>query len=71
MAFMGTVVTYGRGSMLVTQTGMATELGAIASMIQSVKPIQTPLQLRMSQLGRWLASLESACCVVGISSSCF
>ena len=55
MAFMGTTVVYGRGSMLVTQTGMATELGAIATMIQNVKPIHTPLQLRMSQLGRWLA----------------
>lgn len=55
MAYMGTVVTYGRGSMLVTNTGMGTQLGHIASMIQSVEQESTPLQRRLEQLGKGLA----------------
>ncbi|MCS7261439.1 MAG: HAD-IC family P-type ATPase, partial [Anaerolineae bacterium] len=55
MVYMGTVVTYGRGMMIATETGMRTELGRIADMIQTVKQEQTPLQRRMDQLGRGLA----------------
>ncbi len=55
MVYMGTVVTYGRGTMIATETGMHTELGRIADMIQAVKQEQTPLQRRMDQLGRGLA----------------
>lgn len=55
LAYMGTIVTYGRGSMLVTETGMATQLGHIANMLQSVEQEQTPLQRRLEQLGRGLA----------------
>ena len=55
MAFMGTVVTYGRGQGVVANTGMNTELGAIAAMIQTVESEPTPLQRRMDQLGRGLA----------------
>lgn len=53
--FMGTVVTYGRGTAVITETGMQTELGKIAEMIQSVGQEQTPLQRRLSQLGKTLA----------------
>jgi Ca2+-transporting ATPase len=55
MVFMGTVVTYGRGAALVVRTGMRTELGKIADMIQSVGQEPTPLQKRLEQLGRGLA----------------
>jgi len=55
MVYMGTVVTYGRGVAVVVATGMGTELGHIAEMIQSVEREPTPLQRRLEQLGRGLA----------------
>ncbi|MFQ6057709.1 MAG: cation-translocating P-type ATPase [Anaerolineae bacterium] len=64
MAFMGTAVTYGRGVMVVTATGMHTELGRIADMIQTVEAERTPLQRRLEQLGRGLAA--AALIVVGV-----
>ncbi len=54
LAFMGTTVTYGRGAGIVVETGMQTEIGLIAEMIQSYEEEQTPLQRRLDQLGRWL-----------------
>ncbi|MCQ3938912.1 MAG: ATPase [Chloroflexi bacterium] len=55
MAYMGTVITQGRGLALVVATGMNTELGKIADMIQQVKQEQTPLQRRLDALGKSLA----------------
>ncbi len=55
MVYMGTVVTYGRGVVVIVETGMQTELGNIAEMIQSVEREPTPLQRRLEQLGRGLA----------------
>ncbi len=55
MAFMGTMISYGHGRALVVETGMRTELGRIATMIQSVEREPTPLQQRLDHLGRRLA----------------
>ena len=55
MAYMGTVITYGRGVAVITESGMNTELGRIAGMIQTVEREPTPLQRRLEQLGRGLA----------------
>jgi Ca2+-transporting ATPase len=57
MLFMGTVITYGRGTAVVTQTGMNTELGKIADLIQEVKQERTPLQRRLDQLSKILAGI--------------
>ncbi len=60
MAYLGTVVTRGRGNGVVVHTGMATEMGQIAGMIQEVGQEATPLQRRLTHLGRWLVS----CCLL-------
>ena len=54
-AFMGTVVSYGRGRGVVTSTGMNTQLGLIATMLQSVEAEETPLQRRLDDLGKSLS----------------
>ncbi len=54
MVFQGTEVVQGRGTVLVTNTGMQTELGKIATMLQSVEAEPTPLQQRMDQLSQVL-----------------
>jgi Ca2+-transporting ATPase len=64
MVYMGTVIASGRGRGIVTETGMRTELGRIASMIQTVEREPTPLQRRLSRLGRVLA--VAAVILVGI-----
>jgi Ca2+-transporting ATPase len=54
-AFMGTTVSYGRGRGVVTSTGMNTQLGLIAEMLQSVEAEETPLQKRLDELGKTLS----------------
>ena len=56
MAYMGTFVTAGRGQAVVTETGMRSELGRIATLIQTVIREPTPLQRRLDQLGKGLAA---------------
>jgi Ca2+-transporting ATPase len=54
-AFLGTLVSYGRGRGVVVSTGMRTQLGLIASMLQNVEVEETPLQRRLDQLARSLS----------------
>ncbi len=63
-AFMGTLVTYGRGKAVVTSTGMNTQLGLIASMLQTVEEEQTPLMKRLDQLGKTLGIGAIVVCVL-------
>lgn len=58
MLFLGTVVTVGKGRALVVATGLRTELGRIAAMMQATKPEATPLQRRLEQLGHVLLYLS-------------
>jgi len=53
-AFMGTLASYGRGTGVVVSTGMKTQIGLIATMIQGVETEETPLQKRLDQLGKTL-----------------
>jgi Ca2+-transporting ATPase len=55
-AYMGTLRTYGRGRGMVVATGMRTQMGRIAEMIQCYEQEPTPLQLKLDQLGRWLGT---------------
>ena len=66
MLYMGTSVTYGRGSAVVVETGMKTQLGRIAELIQSVTSEKTPLQRRMDELGRVLIRAAIVVMIVAI-----
>jgi len=60
MLYMGTSVAYGRGTALVVETGMKTELGRIADLLQSVGQETTPLQKRLDHMGKILAFIAIA-----------
>ncbi|MBN2303688.1 MAG: HAD-IC family P-type ATPase, partial [Anaerolineae bacterium] len=67
MAYMGTTTTYGRGRAVIVSTGMNTEIGKIADMIQSTEEEETPLQRRLDQLGRTLSvGALIICLMVGV-----
>ncbi|HLA97460.1 MAG TPA: cation-translocating P-type ATPase [Anaerolineales bacterium] len=63
-AFMGTLVNYGRGRGIVTATGMHTQIGMIAEMLQSVQQEPTPLQRRLDQLGKTLGWAALSICAL-------
>ncbi len=68
MAYMGTVITRGRGQGVVVATAMDTEMGQIAGMIQAVAEEETPLQKRLEQLGRYLVVLCLLICAVVVAT---
>ena len=69
--FSGTVVTAGRAKAVVIATGMHTEIGKIAEMIEEVKPESTPLQKKMDLLGKWIAKIVIVVAVVIFTVSMF
>ncbi len=60
----GTVITNGKGHAVVIATGMRTEIGKIAHMIQEAKPEPTPLQKKLKQLAKWLGILTVVVCFI-------
>lgn len=64
MAFMGTMVARGTGRAIVVETGMSTEMGHIAHLIQSTKSQETPLQTKLAQLGKILIFIALALTVL-------
>jgi len=64
MVYMGTAVIDGRGSAIVTATGMTTEFGKIAGLLQEVKAERTPLEINLDRTGKWIAIGALALCFV-------
>jgi Ca2+-transporting ATPase len=63
MAFTGTVVVYGRGKAVATSTGMNTEFGKIAKMVQITTEEQTPLEKRTQSIGKLIGLLSVGICL--------
>lgn len=71
MLFMGTTLTMGRGKAIVTQTGMATEMGKIAHMIQTVESDETPLKKRLNKIGKELVLISLVICLLIIGAGLY
>ena len=73
MVFSGCSVTYGTATAVVTATGMDTEMGKIANLLDSEDESQTPLQKKLAQLGKYLGVMALVACaiifVVGVSNN--
>lgn len=63
MLFSSSLVTYGRGKGIVVETGMTTEVGKIAGMINNTEKQETPLQQKLNKLGKTLGIVALAICV--------
>ena len=70
MLYSGSTVVYGRGTGVVTATGMDTEMGKIAGALRLAEKEQTPLQKRMAELSAFLTKLVIGICVVVFAVSC-
>ena len=64
MVFSGCSITYGTATAVVTATGMNTEMGKIANLLEGEGDTQTPLQKKLAQLGKYLGILALAACVI-------
>lgn len=64
MIFTGCSVSYGRGKAVVTDTGMNTQMGKIAKLLDSSSDTQTPLQLKLARLGKYLGIFAIGICLV-------
>ena len=64
MLYMGSTIVYGRGTAVVTGTGMHTEMGKIAGALNAAKDEKTPLQEKLTQLSRYLTWLVLGICVI-------
>jgi len=64
LAFKGSLVTRGRGKGVVVATGLETEIGRIAKLLQGEVGVKTPLQVRLTRFGRYLALAILAICVI-------
>jgi P-type Ca2+ transporter type 2C len=71
MAYAGTAVTYGRGRAVVVATGMATEFGKIARMLEGVETAKTPLQQNLDRVGKSLARAAFVVVVVIVGLGLF
>ena len=64
MIFSGTVVTYGRGAAIVTETGIKSQIGRIATILSEIEVAETPLQRKMTKVGFQLGILIIAVCIL-------
>ena len=64
MVYSGCSLTYGRGKAVVTGTGMNTEMGKIANLLDQAEETQTPLQMKLATLGKYLGILAIGICII-------
>jgi Ca2+-transporting ATPase len=64
MVFAGTIIAFGRAKAVVVTTGMQTEFGKIAQMVQTAKHEQTPLEKRMANVGKWIGIFAISVAIV-------
>ncbi len=62
--FMATHITYGRGKAVITSTGMGTEFGKVAKMVQSVEKVDTPLKQKLANFAKKLGVIIVAMCII-------
>lgn len=64
MVFSGSLVTYGRATVLITKVGMSTEIGKVAQLLKDTKEKKTPLQINIDNFGKKLAVVILAVCAI-------
>ena len=64
MVFSGCSITYGTATAVVTATGMDTEMGKIANLLDHEEETQTPLQQKLAKLGKYLGNMALAACAI-------